>query len=113
MDISTSSAPHHERSVWQEWLQHPEKLWLHRLLFNIHLWAGMIVGLYIFVMSLSGSIIVFRNELERSANFNGFIFRATEWLVDLHTNLLAGDAGRRVNGIGAMCLTLLCLTGAV
>jgi uncharacterized iron-regulated membrane protein len=113
MEISPSSAARRELSAWQEWLRHPEKLSLHRLLFQIHLWLGMLAGLYIFVMSLSGSAIVFRNELETSANFNGIVFRATEWLVDLHTNLLAGDVGRRVNGIGAISLTLLCLTGAV
>lgn len=113
MAISTSPATHHELSAWQKWLQHPEKLWLHRLLFQIHLWVGMMAGLYLFVMSISGSAIVFRNELENSANFNGNLFRAVEWLVDFHTNLLAGDVGRTVNGIGAMCLTLLCLTGAV
>jgi uncharacterized iron-regulated membrane protein len=113
MAISTSRPIHHELSAWQRWLQHPEKLWVHRLLFQIHLWVGMMAGLYLFVMSLSGSAIVFRNELETAANFNGNVFRAVEWLVDFHTNLLAGEVGRSVNGIGAMCLTLLCLTGAV
>src|ERR1700739_4366475 len=113
MEVSTSSAAHRELSAWRQWLQHPEKLWVHRLLFQIHLWAGMMAGLYLFVMSLSGSAIVFRNELETSANFKGNLFSAVEWLVAFHTNLLTGDVGRSVNGIGAMCLTLLCLTGAV
>jgi uncharacterized iron-regulated membrane protein len=34
------------------------------------------------------------------------------WLVDLHDNLLAGQAGRTVNGVGAFLVTLLGLTGA-
>jgi uncharacterized iron-regulated membrane protein len=113
MEASTTAAAHHDVSAWQQWLQHPEKLWAHRLIFHIHLWVGMLAGLYIFLMSLSGSMVVFRNELENSANFNGRIFGAVEWLVDLHTNLLAGDVGRSVNGVGAASLTLLCLTGAV
>jgi uncharacterized iron-regulated membrane protein len=73
----------------------------------------MLAGLYIFVMSITGSMIVFRNELENSAKFSGRIFGAVEWLVDLHTNLLTGDVGRTVNGVGAASVTVLCLTGAV
>jgi uncharacterized iron-regulated membrane protein len=33
--------------------------------------------------------------------------------VELHANLQFGIAGRAVNGVGAVCLTLLCLTGAI
>jgi uncharacterized iron-regulated membrane protein len=39
--------------------------------------------------------------------------RALQWLADLHFNLLSGVTGRIVNGAGAFCLTLMCLTGAV
>jgi len=34
-------------------------------------------------------------------------------LAELHDNLLGGNAGRMVNGIGAVVLALLCLTGVV
>ncbi len=34
-------------------------------------------------------------------------------LVDLHDNLLGGEAGRAVNGVGAAVVLLMCLTGAV
>jgi uncharacterized iron-regulated membrane protein len=37
----------------------------------------------------------------------------TAWLGDLHINLLSKNTGRIVNGVGAILLTLLCLTGAV
>ena len=40
-------------------------------------------------------------------------YRATAWLLDLHDNLLGGTTGRRVNGIGAVCLIVLSITGAV
>lgn len=36
---------------------------------------------------------------------------AVRTLQDLHFDLLAGRTGRLVNGIGALCLLLLCLTG--
>jgi len=39
--------------------------------------------------------------------------RVAAWLAKLHTDLLYGDTGRKVNGIGAIFLTLLCLTGAI
>ena len=55
--------------------------------------------------SFSGSIIVYRNELSPSL--------AVEWIVKLHENLLFGETGRLINGIGAFFLTLVCSTGAV
>jgi uncharacterized iron-regulated membrane protein len=56
-------------------------------------------------MSVTGSAIVFRNEL------SGWF--AVEWLVHLHENLLSGHSGRVVNGVGAGCLTFLGFTGAI
>ena len=35
------------------------------------------------------------------------------WLQDLHIELLGGRTGRRLNGIGAMALMLMCLSGLV
>jgi hypothetical protein len=91
--------------IWQRWLQHPERLWLHKLFFQSHYAAGLGIGLYVLASSISGSIIVYRNELPPTF--------AVEWLVKLHENLLFGKTGRLVNGIGALFLTLVCLTGAV
>lgn len=45
------------------WLRRPQNLWLRRAVFQIHLWSGIILGIYIFLVSVSGSAIVFRNEL--------------------------------------------------
>jgi uncharacterized iron-regulated membrane protein len=100
-------------SAWQRWLQHPEKSWLHRMLFQVHLWLGIVATLYLLMMSMTGSAIVFRNELERSANVDSRLVRTVEWLVDLHENLLLGMTGRSLNGIGAICLTLLVSTGVI
>jgi uncharacterized iron-regulated membrane protein len=95
-------------SLWQRWLQHPESLWARKAFFHLHLWVGVGVGLYIILMSFSGSVIVYRNELD-----NTFLVSTVEWLVDLHANLLSGKVGRFGNGIGSICLTSLCLTGIV
>ena len=92
-------------SASHRWLHHPENVRIRTALFQIHVWTGAAIGLYILMMSVSGSVIVYRDQL--STRFN------IAWLVDLHENLLAGHTGRLVNGIGAVCLSLLCLTGAV
>ena len=93
----------------QKWMQHPERVWVRKCLFYIHLWVGAGVGLYIVLMSITGSLIVYRNEMERTSSLARFV----EWVVDLHANLLLGKDGRFVNGIGAICVILLCLTGGV
>jgi len=45
--------------------RHPQGVWARRALFQIHLWTGIGVGLYILAISLSGSAIVFRREIAR------------------------------------------------
>jgi uncharacterized iron-regulated membrane protein len=92
-------------TVWQQWVDRPEHVWLRNVMFRVHYWIGAALSAYIFLMSASGSLLVYRNEL--ASRFS------VEWLVNLHENLLAGSVGRIVNGIGAASLLLLCLTGAV
>lgn len=52
--------------TWQRLLREPQTLLLRRALFQIHLWVGIAAGLYIAVISLSGSILVYRNEIYRA-----------------------------------------------
>ena len=160
---------------WRE----PQKTWLRRAIFQIHLWSGIAVGLYIILISLSGSAVVFRREILATLNvprvaptvqhmgeedlrkavmaaypgydieqltiprrrlspaevtvirggvrkerrFNPFTgedmgaqrplsVSLVEWAVDLHDNLLLSmQTGRRVNAIGGIVVTILCLTG--
>lgn len=44
-------------------LHNPRKLWLRRALFQVHLWVGILLALYAVVISLSGSILVFQDEI--------------------------------------------------
>jgi uncharacterized iron-regulated membrane protein len=53
-------------SAWKRWKQRPQTVWLRKLLFQAHLWTGIGLGLYVLLMSLSGSAVVFRRELMRS-----------------------------------------------
>ncbi len=50
-------------NFWGRWTRRPQSVWLRKALFQVHLWTGIALGLYVFVISVSGSAIVFRNEL--------------------------------------------------
>jgi uncharacterized iron-regulated membrane protein len=167
-------------SFFHKLIHQPRKLWLRRALFQIHLWAGVLLSVYIIVIAATGSILVFRSELTRvllpktlnpyapdrvaplakvldrfRTAYPGaaleniqlpspaapiFLLFATDnhgraftlladpitadlrmqprtwlyWTYELHVNLLLGSAhGIRVNGIGAIGLALLTLTGLV
>ncbi len=169
-------------TVWQRWVRQPQKIWLRRALFQVHLWSGIAVGLYIFMISLTGSVLVYRNELYRAATPAPIISKASgpsltddqlkqaavrlypgyrverlgraldpdeavdvrlqrgkqiknrlfdprtgldlgnsvptgirliSQLLDLHDNLFAGPTGRKVNGIGAVVVLVLAITGLV
>lgn len=164
------------RGALHRFICRPRQVWVRRALFQVHLWAGLIAGLYIIVIGLSGSILVFHDELqalsrsaargEPQADISGVaaniqaarpksivhtilapapnrdVFRAylqdsgrlavldadpltgrvlqpdrwqqsLMWVENLHIYLLAGEPGLIANGIGAVCLLLLCLTGIV
>ncbi|MGC4049786.1 MAG: PepSY-associated TM helix domain-containing protein [Paludibaculum sp.] len=44
-------------------LDKPQPLWWRKALFQIHLWVGLFAGLYAIVIGISGSILVFKQEL--------------------------------------------------
>src|SRR5262245_46426038 len=50
--------------MWQEWMRQPQRVWLRRASFQIHLWTGLAIGLYIVVLSVTGSALVYRRELD-------------------------------------------------
>jgi uncharacterized iron-regulated membrane protein len=62
-------------TVWERWVRQPQKLWLRRALFQVHLWSGIALGLYILLISVTGSVLVYRNELYRAATPEPIISR--------------------------------------
>jgi uncharacterized iron-regulated membrane protein len=151
-------------------------------MFQIHLWSGIALGLYVLAISISGSAIVFRNEIYKWGDqgpkivavhgeklsdeaikaaaikiypedtvsyvwpskapdqateiwldhfgqrnqrlFNPYTgedlgpsvpyaIQIASWFVKLHTDLLAGDTGREINGWASVIFTVLCITGLV
>jgi uncharacterized iron-regulated membrane protein len=169
-------------TAWQRWVQKPQKIWLRRALFQAHLWSGIAVGLYILMISVTGSLLVYWNELYRAVTPEAIIstsslprltreqlsaaaqelypgyrvvkmsrppnpdqvvdislqrgdqlkhrrfdprtgndlgnsvttgMRVVAFILDLHDNLLAGQAGRVVNGVGAFTAVAVALSGIV
>jgi uncharacterized iron-regulated membrane protein len=49
-------------------LHHPRQLWIRRFNFQVHLWTGVILALYVVVIGITGSILVFGAELGRLDN---------------------------------------------
>jgi uncharacterized iron-regulated membrane protein len=169
-------------TYWQKWTRQPQTVWLRKAMFQLHLWSGIGLGLYVLLVSLTGSVLVYRNELYRAATrdpivvtesgprltdqqlkaaaeriypgykvaainrardanqavtitlesgrrrknrlFNPYTGADLEdsvplgiWLVskllELHDDLLAGPSGRSVNGVGAIFLIVLSISGII
>jgi len=165
------------------WIYQPQTTWLRKAIFQLHLWAGLGIGLYVLLISLTGSVLVYRNELYRAATRDPIIvatepgarltddqfkqsatraypgwkvlaiyrarnpnqaisislqrgaslknrlfhpytgadlgdsvplgIRLVSKLLKLHDDLLAGDTGRKINGLGALLIVVIALTGIV
>jgi uncharacterized iron-regulated membrane protein len=50
-------------NAWQRWVRQPQNTWIRRALFQVHLWSGIGLGLYVLMISVTGSILVYSNEL--------------------------------------------------
>ena len=50
-------------SSWRRWLKRPQTVWLRRIAFQLHLWTGVVLSLYVILLSLTGSVLVYRVEL--------------------------------------------------
>ena len=53
-------------TLTQSWLRQPQKLWLRRAIFQVHLWSGVLLGIYAVVVCVSGSAVVFRTDIENA-----------------------------------------------
>ena len=54
-------------TFWQRWIRRPQTTWLRKAIFQVHLWSGIGVGLYVLFVSVTGSVLVWRNELAAAA----------------------------------------------
>src|ERR1700681_1452997 len=50
-------------NTWERLRIRPQGLWVRKALFHVHLWTGIGVGLYVLLMSISGTGLIYRREL--------------------------------------------------
>jgi hypothetical protein len=74
-----------EDAWWTPWFHHPEQLWLRQWVFQLHFWVGAMFGEWVLLMSLSGAVLVFRDQPSLLLPMNR--------VVDLHESLLGGPRG--------------------
>jgi uncharacterized iron-regulated membrane protein len=166
---------------WQRWVQAPQTHWGRQLVLQMHLWMGIGFGLYILIISLSGSAILLKSPFyewftprkveptnaiplegdalaarmaevyagytlgfttppeqqddavyivlnkdgeyfphyfnqytgEDAGSANPWPIQAIYWLADVHDDLLLGDTGTMLNGIGGLIFVLMCLSGVL
>jgi uncharacterized iron-regulated membrane protein len=73
---ATMSAIRH-MTHWQRWISQPKTTWLRKAIFQLHLWSGITLGLYVLMVSVTGSVLVFRNELFTAATRDPIIVAAS------------------------------------
>jgi uncharacterized iron-regulated membrane protein len=71
-------------NVWTRLVRQPQGVWLRKAMFQIHLWTGLAIGLYIVVLSITGSALVYRNELDR-------LFAAPRPVFDANRKVIPSD----------------------
>ena len=70
----------------QRYIQRPQQLAVRRLNFQVHLWVGIILTLYMVVIGATGSMLVFRPELERLCGLKPWQnIRTSQPIADLAT----------------------------
>ena len=94
--------------------------WVRKAAFQVHMWSGIALGLYVFLVSVTGSVLVYRNELYRATLPDSVApgsaplgFWLVSKLMELHDDLLGGTTGRSINGIAALLVIGIALTGIV
>lgn len=165
----------------QRWMQSPQTHWFRKTVFQVHLWMGIGFGLYVLVISLSGSALLLKwpfygwfepkiiepteaiplegealtarmtevyagyelgfttysSEPEMATYivlkkdneyiphyFNQYTgedvgparpwqIKAIQWLADVHEELLLGQKGRIINGLGGVLFVLMSLSGVL
>ena len=93
---------------------------LRKLVFQIHLWSGILLGLYVVVVCASGSALVFRNDIYdwletggKAVAYKASLYHWLSWLGKLHGSLLVENGGMTANAVGGFLLAALCLTGII
>jgi len=90
-------------TFWQRWIWQPQTAWLRKATFQLHLWSGIGLGLYVLLISVTGSVLVYRNELYRAATPDPVVVRASD--ARLTDEQLKGTAARAYPGYTVVRIT--------
>jgi uncharacterized iron-regulated membrane protein len=108
------------KGLWREWLWRPKSTFVRKAVFQLHLWSGLLLGLYIVVVCASGSAIVFRNDIYdwlesggKSSSYKPALYHWMSWLGNLHGSLLMDSDGMTANAVGGFLIAALCITGMI
>jgi uncharacterized iron-regulated membrane protein len=116
----TNTVEGRRTGLWRQWLRRPKTTWARKVVFQLHLWSGLLLGLYVVVVCASGSALVFRNDIYdwleaggKAVSYKALLYHWLSWLGKLHGSLLMDSEGMTANAIGGFLLAALCLTGIV
>ena len=85
-------------------IDRPQSVLVRRVLFQVHLWLGVITGLYIFVVCVTGAALVFRIDMQRALHPDLFTPSAAAPEADpvaILDSVARAYPGERVSGIDA------------
>lgn len=118
--IPTDAVEDGRAGWWQRWLWRPKSTWIRKAIFQIHLWSGLLLGLYVVVVCASGSAIVFRNDIYdwleaggKNVSYKAALYHWLSWLGKLHGSLLMDADGMTANAIGGFLIAALCFSGII
>jgi uncharacterized iron-regulated membrane protein len=90
-------------TYWRRWIWQPRTTWLRKAIFQLHLWSGIGIGLYVLLISVTGSILVYRNELYRAVTPDPIIVAASG--ARLTDEQLKGTATREYPGYRVLLIS--------
>lgn len=81
------------------YIQQPHTLWWRKALFQVHLWVGVCIGLYIIAICITGSVLVFEQNLlnDRPSLPQSSAHAAPDWQQLVHTATQANPGSTLAN----------------
>jgi uncharacterized iron-regulated membrane protein len=64
--VTGSETPGTRTRTQASWLRYPQRVFLRRAIFQIHLWSGIFLAVYAVVIGITGSALVFKDQMDRS-----------------------------------------------
>jgi uncharacterized iron-regulated membrane protein len=56
-----------QMGAWETWLKHPQRFWLRKVILQVHLWTGIALSFYVLLMSVSGTVLIYRVDISKAS----------------------------------------------